>query len=94
MVQPSIHLNGSDPQRLADLYLAAVHALDQALERLAAAAPHGRDYYPSGPTAFVGATGEHVARRQALQGVRDDLATLYEHCQEAANERQQRRNRQ
>ena len=45
MMKPSIHLNGSAPETLLEGYTEALRAVRDAIEKLAATAPHGRDYY-------------------------------------------------
>jgi hypothetical protein len=46
LVMPTIHLNGTGRQALVEQYANAVEALQTALDKVRAAAPHGRDYYP------------------------------------------------
>jgi hypothetical protein len=46
LVLPTIHLNGTGRQALVEQLTAALDGLENALEKLRAAAPHGRDYYP------------------------------------------------
>ncbi len=41
---PTKSLNGSSMRTLAEDHTKAYHALEQALQRLAEVAPHGRDY--------------------------------------------------
>ena len=77
LAEPTIHLNGSSRERLAELYRAAYRALATAVEKLDDAAPHGRDYYPQGPEAFSQAQAEHRARMEAVERVKAEIQTLY-----------------
>lgn len=79
MMKPMIHLNGTARATLADDYEAAGHALHEALRKLEAAAPHGRDYYPQGPDALARAQAEHRARVAAVKKAYDEIAELYEY---------------
>lgn len=78
MVAPTVHLNGTPRERLAEGYEAAYRAVTAAIAALYACAPNGRDYYVQGPAAFGRADDEHRARIAALAQVRDDLLALYE----------------
>lgn len=80
MIKPSIHLNGTSAGALFDGYVKAMLAVDAAIEKLAQASPHGRDYYPQGDDAFDKARAEHTARIHALRGVAGELRDLAEHC--------------
>lgn len=80
MMKPSIHMNGSSASALFDGYVAAMLAVDAAIEKLAQASPHGRDYYLQGGDAFDKARAEHTARLHALRGVAGELRELAEHC--------------
>lgn len=80
MILPVIHLNGSSAARLAETYKIAIISLETALNRLAEAAPNGRDYYPLGESAFEEAREEHFARIKKLETVRDEFAELWSHC--------------
>jgi hypothetical protein len=74
---PTVHGNGTGgPQLIAQLRDART-AVKAALEALANARPHGRDYYTQGPDAFAKARDEHTAREAALQTVEKELMTVY-----------------
>lgn len=90
MIKPTIHMNGSSADVLVEGYAEASSAITTALEKLAAAAPNARDYYPQGDDAFEQARMEHFARLARLQSVRDELAELAEHV---ADENDKRRSR-
>ena len=79
MTTPTIHLNGTSPERLAEQYSEARVAVLRAIEALHAASPHGRDYYPT-PGAYQRAAAEHAARCAALNAVAQDLSHLEAHC--------------
>jgi hypothetical protein len=79
MTKPSIHLNGTSAQSLADDLRTAGDALYTALSAVNACVPNPRDYYPQGPNAFASATAEHAARLRLLEKVCDELAELYAH---------------
>ena len=83
MTTPTIHTNGSSPERLAEQYGAAKIAVLRAIEALYAAEPHGRDYYLV-PGAYQRAAAEHAARCAALNAVARDLSSLEEHCYDHA----------
>lgn len=75
---PTVHLNGSHgPTLVSDLQTAYV-AVDAAIDALARAMPHGRDYYvqPSPHHALAQATREHCARVAVLARVRRELTTI------------------
>lgn len=78
MMVPTIHRNGTTRQELLRQQVAAMNAIDTALEAMGKASPHGRDFYPQSPSAFLTAAAEHQARVEALQGVRDQLMQLAE----------------
>lgn len=83
MTVPTIHLNGTSGERLADAYASAAAAIEVALEALRETAPNGRDYYPQGPDAMESAIREYQARDRALRAMMDDLASLAVHCRDA-----------
>jgi hypothetical protein len=78
MMAPTIHMNGTGRQRLLSDAIAAGDAVLAAIERLAAAAPNARDYYPLGPTAYRTAAAEHDGRVERLRSVYRELAELAE----------------
>lgn len=80
MMKPTIHLNGSSRGDLFDAYVDATVAVEAAIDAVAKASPHGRDYYPQGGDAFDKARAEHNARLEALNKVANELHRLAEHC--------------
>ena len=73
---PTVHLNGTDGTVLQTQNEAALSTIELAIEQLMLAAPHGRDYYVRGATAFAEAYGQHAARLKALGTVRDELREI------------------
>ena len=57
---PTIHLNGTGAQSLADEYHAVYLATSQACEALAAATCNARDFYPQGDGAWKEAQDERA----------------------------------
>ena len=80
MMKPTIHLNGTNAQDLCDGYMEALEAVRVAHARLAATAPHGRDYYVQSPGAIQTAITEHTRRLALLELVQEDLNQLMIHC--------------
>ena len=93
MIKPTIHLNGSSPDRLLDGYTNAVTALTDALEALVHGAPNGRDYYPQGDDAFRQAAREHASRVERLTSVLTELSEIGNHVSDEKDARDARRNR-
>jgi hypothetical protein len=79
MIKPTIHLNGSSKDDLFDKYMTALAAVEAAIDALAQAGPHGRDYYPQGDDAFREARAEHEARLRQLNNVSRELMILADH---------------
>ena len=76
MRTPTIHLNGTSRERLAEDYANAAGAVRKAINALNDAAPNGRDYYPQGDAAIGEATREHLERLHKLEAVRDELSAI------------------
>ena len=87
MIKPTIHLNGSSPERLRDGYRNARRALHKAMEAINEAAPNGRDYYPQGENAFNVAAKEHYERVARLKETLEELNALEEHVQDQMDAR-------
>lgn len=81
LIVPTVHLNGTGRKELVNQLSASVLALDKALEVMAKAAPHGRDYYPQdngaimGPT-YLKAAEAHRQRVAKVYEVREELHDL------------------
>lgn len=73
---PTVHLNGTSREELQNQLQEAIWATENAIRKLANAAPNGRDYYPQGQNAWSRANDEHVARLGKLQSVVDDLEQI------------------
>jgi len=76
---PTIHSNGTSKSALEEQIEEAHAAIRNAEEKLAAAAPNGRDYYTQEVTTFYKAQDQHLLRMQRLHGVRLELETIAEH---------------
>lgn len=83
LMKPTIHLNGTSRDNLAEPLEQARTAVRKAIEAVQATAPNGRDYYPQGPDAIRTATIEHGNRLNYLQIVDRELAELHEHVLDA-----------
>lgn len=79
MTLPTIHRNGTAASDLLKDLCEATDALRWATQKIQAAGPNGRDYYPQGPQAFVQAQLEHALRLEQLDAMRRDLEALAEH---------------
>ena len=77
---PTIHLNGSGAQGMADGYCAAMCAVNDALEKVAEAGPNARDDYPQGQPAIDAALAQHRDRCDRLRAVAAELEQLARHC--------------
>ncbi len=75
---PTIHLNGTDAQRLIDAIDAADAALQAAQRALAECTPNGRDYYVQSAGAFAQAIAEHDKRVAGIRQIREELQTIAE----------------
>jgi hypothetical protein len=80
---PVVHLNGTHRDDLFNGYIAAIHALREAEKAIAASAPTGRDYYPSGPTAINEALAEHRARLTVIHKIIAELEHIAMHVQDS-----------
>jgi len=79
MTAPTININGTSPERLAEQYGTAKIAVLKALDALGASEPHGRDYYHT-PGALAQAQREHLSRLARLEAVQRELSALEIHC--------------
>jgi hypothetical protein len=73
MIKPTIHLNGTSPERLFEGYHNAYRAVDAAIEALANVEFHSRDYYPQDGKMFELARAQRVEQFDKLRGIRDEL---------------------
>jgi hypothetical protein len=75
---PTVHLNGTSRKELLKQIEDAHAAVRNAIDKLCAAGPNGRDYYPQGPQAINHAVDEHSVRVQKLVSVQRELEELAE----------------
>ena len=87
---PTIHLNGSSANKLIEDYSDVHHALFVAFEKMGAAGPNGRDYYPQGDEAIHKATQEHASRLERLRDINLELRAIIENIQEQQDARARR----
>lgn len=87
MMIPTIHLNGTSREELIKQLLNASDALLVAIDKLGDASPHGRDYYPQGPDAFLKAHDEHIARIGRLFDVKTEIDSIAEKIDQAPGRR-------
>lgn len=78
MIFPTVHLNGTLGQDLADNAAAAIEALRAASKAHALTAPNARDYYPQGDDAYPAARKQYLDRVERLQAVTLEVAMLLE----------------
>lgn len=83
---PTINLNGSAASTLYELNFDAVKKLDEAIEFLAKAAPHGRDYQ-IGPVHWWQVLDEHQRRMERLVATREELLEITESILRQTQER-------
>jgi hypothetical protein len=70
MMLPTVHINGTSREELVRQQVETGQALRIALEKLAAAAPHPRDYYINkNPRAYQVARAEHERRCGLLRDI-------------------------
>ena len=79
MILPTIHRNGSSKDDLFDGYMAALAAMQTAIDAAAQTAPHGRDYYPQGDDALRQAQAAHQDRMRRLHAIAAELTALAVH---------------
>lgn len=73
---PTIHLNGTSKDELLNLYRNAHRALTDAQRAMAAATPHGRDYYVQSPAAYSVARHQHETRMRNLGEMIAEIETI------------------
>ena len=83
MIKPTVHLNGTSAQSLANQYGHARQKVREALEALQHIETHGRDYYVQGPNAYHIAAEQHQRRVTYLSMVHDDLLEIEMHVSES-----------
>ena len=78
LTKPTIHLNGSSAERLAEGYKKAYDAIGEAVAAVRETAPNGRDYPEIGT--LEKAQAEHPSRLTHLSNVLEELETLTIFC--------------
>jgi hypothetical protein len=73
MIKPTIHLNGTSPERLFEDYHNASRAVNAAIDVLANIEFNARDYYPQGDKVFELARAQRVEQFTKLREIRDEL---------------------
>lgn len=91
MMIPTVHINGTTGEVLAEQYDSALEAVRKALDTLCDTGPNSRDYYVQGPDAGLAAQREHEARVAALKKVAGELAEIREGIQDQLDEHAARR---
>lgn len=72
MIYPKVNINGTSAADLQDQYVIAWRAIREAIEAVADATPHGRDYQLN-PDEYQGARDEHYERIVKLKAVEQEL---------------------
>ena len=92
MQYPTVHNNGSDPEKLISDLFNASGKLHEAIDFVERCSAHARDYYNQQPVEnFSKASAEHSERVQALIKVRGELIALAENVQRQVIERERAR---
>ena len=81
MTLPTLHPNGTSPDRLAEAYERAYDAVQAAYEAVRETAPNARDYYVQDSDAMRRACDEHQHRLHHLHTVLAELDELVGHCE-------------
>jgi hypothetical protein len=81
---PTRTLNGSSMRTLAEDHTKAYHALEQALQRLAEVAPHGRDYIGR-EEVYQAARAEHDEQLRSIRKLIDFHLAKAMHCFDQSN---------
>lgn len=91
MILPTIHTNGTSPERLRDGYSEARLAIGNAISALENIEFNARDYYPQGPQAWPAARNEQASRYDRLLAIKTELETLEIHVQDMIDAREAQR---
>ena len=76
LIVPCIHMNGTSKQDLSDALEASHDAINEAIEKLRATAPNGRDYYIYDSNAYGLAADQHYDRMKRLYEVKKELDAI------------------
>lgn len=94
---PTLNLNGTSYDELVRQQEHVITKINEALEAMSDAAPHGRDFIPVGHRTseeiLTGARQEHLARMLQLTQTRDAHAKILQHLVEAHIEQERVRGR-
>ena len=77
LVCPTLHLNGSGFENLEADLTNCLDTLRAAMDALADATPHGRDYYVQPAGSYEKAREQHAYRRQKLADVYAEIEQVY-----------------
>jgi hypothetical protein len=77
MITPTVHLNGTSREELLDQFRECYRSINDTLDIICKAAPHGRDYYPKGDMALPQAQKDHERRIKVLTEMRQEFLELY-----------------
>jgi hypothetical protein len=80
MTMPTININGTAQHVLVQKYTQARIAVQNALDSMYEASPHGRDYQTMARGAYSDAANEHAERIQSLRRIIREIETLELHC--------------
>ena len=80
MTMPTININGTSQNVLVSKYGFARIALQNALDSMYEASPHGRDYQTMARGVYSDAANEHAERVQSLRRIIREIETLELHC--------------
>ena len=81
LLMPTVHINGTSREALAEGYIEQIDAIREALRVLAENAPNPRDYYPQGREAFKNANDQQQSRLASLTAIYDELHRIAENIQ-------------
>jgi folate-dependent phosphoribosylglycinamide formyltransferase PurN len=73
---PVVNLNGTSKRELLDLNITAMTAVDQAMQALAKAVPHGRDYQTVDKSRYEAAREWHTQLMRELRNVHGELEIM------------------
>lgn len=91
MIFPTIHTNGTSPERLRNGYIGAAEKIRDAESALLTMEFNARDYYPQGPNAWATARDEYASWLADLNKIRARLESIAEHCQDMIDAREAQR---
>jgi hypothetical protein len=93
IILPIIHLNGTGPDTLREGYVAAMSACSAALDIAQKIEFNARDYYPSeDPLAWSKAREQFAGHLRAIKAAKEYFEAIAIHCDDAATQREERRN--